>query len=336
MSSYRYVRFDRIPQGVPSLDCFSIAEAPVPTPESGEVLIKTYWFSVDPYMRGRMSGVRTYVEPFRVGEPLDGASAGRVIASAHPGYAEGDWVVSSSSGAWRELYLSDGTGLVKVRDDSLPVQTYLGVLGVPGFTAYAGLLRHGRPETGDTVFVSGAAGAVGSVVCQIARIKGCRVVASAGSAAKIDWLKNGLGVDEAFDYHESDNLKKTVRALCPDGIDVYFDNVGGAHLEAAIEVANPFARFAICGMIQDYNNTRPVPGPDNMTHIIGKRLKISGFIILDESDLYPEFVQQMGGWIRSGDIQWRETVIDGLENAPDAFLGLFRGDNIGKMLVRLA
>jgi len=263
-----------------------------------------------------------------VGEPLAGGAVGRVVASRHPDYGEGDWVFSMLG--WREVARSDGAGVRKLDPDRAPPSTALGVLGMPGLTAYVGLLDIGQPKEGETVFVSGAAGAVGSIAGQIAKLKGCRVIGSAGSAEKVAWLRE-LGFDVAFDYKQTPPRD----ALRGEPLDVYFDNVGGDHLEAAIGAANPFARFVECGMLSRYNDERPEPGPTNIAMIVPKRLLLQGFIVSDRADRARDFYRDMTEWVREGKVRYRETYVDGIENAPRALLGLFEGENIGKMLVRL-
>jgi NADPH-dependent curcumin reductase CurA len=269
-----------------------------------------------------------------VGAPLEGGAVGEVVESRADGFAPGDRVMSMLG--WREGFVGTPAGLQKLPQSAgVPEEAFLGVLGMPGLTAYAGLLEIGQPSEGDTVFVSGAAGAVGSVVCQIAKIKGCTVVASAGSDAKCDWLRS-VGVDHAINYKTCGNLLDAVRGAAPKGIDVYFDNVGGEHLEVAIEVARPFARLVECGMIAQYNDTEPAPGPRNLIYVVGKSLRIQGFIVTQFAKLQPQFVQDMSGWIAGGQLKWEETVEDGIDNAAAAFLKLFSGGNTGKMLVKLA
>ncbi len=326
------------PVGMPTHENFAIATTTVPAPGEGEVTVRNTWLSVDPYMRGRMMDRESYVPPFQIGAPMQGGAIGEVIASGHPDYAVGDKV--SSMLGWREAFTArpGAAMMMKLPQVGIPDQAFLSVAGMPGLTAYAGLLRIGEPKPGETVFVSGAAGAVGSLVCQIAKIKGCRVVGSAGGADKARFLVEELGVDAAIDYKgvsSAQGLIKAVRAAAPNGIDVYFDNVGGDHLTAALEVSNPHARFAICGMISIYNATDLPAGPPNMANIIGKKLKLQGFIVSDHQDLLPQFMADMATWIGAGQIRWRETVREGIEATPDAFLGLFAGENLGKMLVKL-
>jgi NADPH-dependent curcumin reductase CurA len=284
-------------------------------------------------MRGRMYDRPSYVAPFQVGEPLDGGCVGKVVTSQHAAFRVGEHVLGRKG--WREYYVSDGADLTTVDATQVPLQAYLGTLGMPGMTAYVGLLDLGKPRAGETVFVSAAAGAVGSVVCQIARLHGCRVVGSAGSAHKVGWLLDQAGIDAAFNYKEVDNLVSEVGRHCPRGIDVYFENVGGAHLEAALECMNPFGRIVLCGMISQYNATEPPPGPRNLAYAVRRRLTLQGFIVSDHLHRQPQFLADMRAWIAAGQLKWQETIVEGIEHAPQAFLGLFAGDNTGKMLVRL-
>jgi len=307
---------------------FELAEVEVGDPVDGQVLIRNAFMSVDPYMRGRMNDVKSYVPPYQLGEPLQGGAVGEVVASRNDRIAEGDWVTHQLG--WREVAVSDGRGLMKVDASLAPPQSYLSVLGMPGLTAYVGLLDIGQPKEGETVFVSGAAGAVGSTAGQIARIKGCRVIGSAGSDEKVAWLRDELGFDQAFNY-KSASLQEELAA----GIDVYFDNVGGQQLEAAIFALRTYGRIVACGSISRYNDTAPSPGPRNMHMIVTKRLRMQGFIIFDHNDRHPDFVRVVSGWMRDGSLKHRETIVDGLERAPEALIGLLEGKNTGKMLVSL-
>jgi len=329
----RELRLKRIPHGVPVADDFEMATVDLAAPAPGEVLVRNLWLTVDPYMRGRMTGKDSYVPGWRLGQTMEGGAIGRIVAGDHPKFKTGDMVRSSLG--WREAFLSNGKGLEKIDVSKGPPQAFIGALGMPGLTAYTGLLIHGRPQEGETVFVSGAAGAVGSIVCQIAKIKGCRVIASAGSKAKIDWLKNVAKVDAAIDYRATPDLPAALAAAAPDGIDIYFDNVGGSHLEAAIGHMRMHGRIAMCGSISRYNDDQPKPGPNNLFLTVARRLTIEGFIVSDHWDRMGEFLDAMAGWIAEGRMHWQDTVVDGLAAMPDAFAGLFRGDNIGKMLVRL-
>jgi NADPH-dependent curcumin reductase CurA len=328
----REIQLKSRPVGLPREENFELVEVTLPPLQEGEVLVRNAFMSVDPYMRGRMYDRASYVPPFQIGAPLDGGCVGQVVESAgKAAYQVGDYV--SGRQGWREYYISDGSGLTKIDPTWVPLQAYLGTVGMPGMTAYVGLLDIGEPKAGDTVFVSAAAGAVGSIVCQIAKIKGCRVVGSAGSGAKLQWLRQVAGVDAAFNYKDVASLVDELGRHCPGGIDVYFDNVGGDHLEAALEHMNAFGRIALCGMISQYNEAKP--GPSNLSHAVRKRLTMQGFIVSDHTDRLSAFHQDMETWIKAGQIRWEETVVDGLENAPKAFIGLFSGDNMGKMLVRL-
>jgi NADPH-dependent curcumin reductase CurA len=327
----REVRLLARPRGAPSEQLFEVVETAIPEPAEGEVLVRNAYFSVDPYMRPRMNDARSYVAPFGLGEPLPGGAVGRVEHSRNERFAAGDWVLHSLG--WREWALSDGKGMRRIDAAAAPVSTALGVLGMPGFTAYSGLFEIGRPEAGETVFVSGAAGAVGSAAAQMAAIAGCRVVGSAGSATKVEWLYE-LGLDAAFDYHERP-VREALAEAAPDGIDVYFDNVGGDHLEAAIGALHEHGRVVACGSVSRYNDVEPAPGPRNMFLVVTKRLRIQGYIISDHYDRYPEFLERAGEWLRDGRLRYRETIVEGIENAPRAFCGLLRGENIGKMLVQV-
>jgi NADPH-dependent curcumin reductase CurA len=328
----REIRLAARPNGEPRDSDFDLVETELPEPGDGQLLVRNLWMSVDPYMRGRMNDVKSYTPPFKLGEALEGGAIGRVERSNNPGFAAGD-IVQHNLG-WRDAFISDGRGLGKLDATLAPPQAYLGVLGGTGLTAYVGLLDIGKPQPGETVFVSAAAGAVGSIVGQIAKIAGCRVVGSAGSAAKVSWLLNDLGFDAAFDYHGG--VDDQLARACPDGIDIYFDNVGGDHLQAALALMNPFGRIPACGMISQYNNATPQPGPNNLTNIVRQRLTLRGFIISDHLDRRADFLRDMSGWLREGKVKSQETVVQGLENAPRAFMGLLHGENTGKMLVKLA
>ena len=327
----REIRLVARPKGFPDEDLFELAETPIPNPAEGQLLVRNAYFSVDPYMRPRMNDVRSYVSPFTLGEAMTGGAVGRVAASRHPGFDEGEWVQHGLG--WREWALSDGSGVRKVDPTGAPVSTSLGVLGMPGFTAYYGLFELGRPEPGETVFVSGAAGAVGSAAGQMAKIAGCRVLGCAGSPEKVAWLGE-LGFDHAFDYREH-TLRDAVETAARDGIDIYFDNVGGAQLEAAIGALRTRGRIVACGSISRYNEVEAAPGPRNMFMVVTKRLRIQGYIISDHYDGFGDFLARAQEWVREGRLHYRETVVDGIENAPKAFLGLLRGENIGKMLVKV-
>lgn len=332
----REIRLASRPKGTPQASDFELAETELPAPGPGQVLVRNTWMSVDPYMRGRMVDQKSYIPPFQIGAPLEGGAMGVVEHSNHPDFEAGD-LVSSMLG-WREYFLSDGSDITKQQPSNMPPQAFLGVLGMPGMTAYAGLLRVGECKDGDTVFVSAASGAVGSIVCQIAKAKGCTVIGSAGSQDKIDWLKNEIGIDHAFNYKDTPTTQDVVAELtkaAPGGIDVYFENVGGVQLEAALIAMKPFGRVALCGMIAQYNATEMPAGPSSIIMAVGKSLKLQGFVVSNYFDMMGDFIRDMSGWIAEGKIKWEETVFDGIENAPNAFLALFSGDNFGKCLVKL-
>ncbi|MFL5822932.1 MAG: NADP-dependent oxidoreductase [Solirubrobacteraceae bacterium] len=319
------------PVGEPQAADFRLAQVEVPDPGPGEVLVRNQWMSVDPYMRGRMRDARSYVTPFELGEPLEGGAVGQVVASGDERFDAGQTVRHQLG--WREYALVPADQLRAVDTDLAPASAYLGVLGMPGLTAYAGLLDVAELRSGDVVFVSAAAGAVGSLVGQIARIKGCRVIGSAGSADKVAYLKDELRFDEAFNYRDG-SVDQLLSAAAPDGIDVYFDNVGGDHLEAAIGCMKELGRVALCGAVSVYNATSAPPGPRNLPLAIGRRLTLRGFIVTDHAARYPDFVRDVSGWLREGEITYRETVVEGIERAPDAFIGLLQGKNLGKMVVK--
>ncbi len=329
----REIRLASRPNGEPTEANFEIAETAIPEPGPGEMLIRNSYLSVDPYMRGRMRDVKSYIPPFQVGDVLQGGAVGQVVASNGGPFEEGAWV--QHMGGWREHAVSDGSVVYPVDPSVAPISTALGVLGMPGLTAYAGLTAIAPPKEGETVYVSAAAGAVGSAAGQIARLRGCRVVGSAGSPEKVEWLTEELGFDAAFNYRDvpvSDGL----REHCPKGIDVYFDNVGGDHLSAALMRMRTFGRVALCGAISEYNEEQPQPGPASFVVTIPKRLSLRGFIVFDHFDLMREFLREAGSWVQSGELRYRETVVDGIENMPGAFIGLLGGENVGKMLVRTA
>lgn len=330
MTVGREIHLASRPVAMPTPDNFRLVEVAVPEPAEGQVKVRNLVMSVDPYMRGRMNDVKSYVPPFALDAVLDGGAVGEVVESRSPDLKAGDLVLHGYG--WREWAVDDARRFRRL-DPVAPPSAFLGVLGMPGLTAYVGLLDIAAMKPGDTVFVSGAAGAVGSLVGQLARLKGAaRVIGSAGSAAKVAHLTGELGFDAAFNYRDGD-VSKLLKQAAPDGIDVYFDNVGGDHLTAAIARAKPFARFALCGAISAYNE--PVPGPDNMTLMIGKRITMRGFIVSDHNERMADLVREVGAWYAAGEIKAEETVVEGLENAPEAFTGLLRGANTGKMVVKL-
>jgi NADPH-dependent curcumin reductase CurA len=323
------------PHGEPTPEDFRLVELERPDPAEGQVVVRMVAMSVDPYMRGRMRLGPSYAAPWEVGETMQGGAVGRVIASRSPDVPEGALVLTDA--AWRDVAVLDARAAVRLpADEDVPPSYYLGVLGMPGLTAYAGLFRVAGFREGDVVFVSGAAGAVGGLVGQYARLRGASaVIGSAGSAEKVAWLTGQLGFTAAFDYHDGP-VADSLAAAAPEGIDVYFDNVGGEHLEAALGALHVHGRAALCGSISSYNATEPPPGPRNFGGLmVSKRLRLEGFLVGDHIDLRPEFVEAVTGWLRSGDLVVRETVRDGLEQAVPAFLDLLHGGNTGKMIVRL-
>ncbi len=328
----REVQLAARPVGEPKAGDFRVAEVEVPDPAEGQLLVRNQWMSVDPYMRGRMNDVRSYVPPFQIDAPLDGGAVGEVVASGADGFEIGKTVMHGLG--WREYALVPAAHARALDTTIGPPQAYLGILGMPGMTAYVGITDIAALRDGETVFVSAAAGAVGSLAGQIAKARGCTVIGSAGSPEKVAYVRDELGFDAAFDYHEGPVAENLAKAA-PDGIDVYFDNVGGEHLEAAIGAMRNHGRIAMCGAISLYNATEPPAGPRNLTLTVARRLTLRGFIISDHADRMPDFLRDVGGWLREGKIRYQETVVEGIENAPDAFIGLLRGENIGKMLVRL-
>ncbi len=320
------------PEGAPSLDNFQLREAPVPEPGDGEVLMRTLYLSLDPYMRGRMSAAKSYAKPAEIGQAMVGGTVAEIVASRNPKYAVGDIVLGY--GGWQEYALSNGAGLRKLDPAMAPVSTALGVLGMPGMTAYVGLLKIGQPKPGETIVVAAASGAVGSVVGQIGKIKGCKAVGIAGGAEKCRFVIEELGFDACVD-HRTPDFAKQIEAACPDGIDVYFENVGGAVQQTVWPLLNDFARIPVCGLIAQYNAVKPMPGPD-MFSVLRKRLLLRGFIVWDFSAKQADFLRDASAWIRERRLKYREDIVEGLENAPAAFLGLLQGKNFGKLLVKVA
>jgi NADPH-dependent curcumin reductase CurA len=333
MTTSREIHLKSRPTGVPTHDNFELVTVTLPAPGPGEVQVRNSWMTVDPYMRGRMNDVQSYSPPFQLGEAMQGGAVGEVIASGDPAFKVGDAVQSFFG--WREAFNAPAAAVQKLDTHGLPPQAFLGVAGMPGLTAYVGLLKIASLKEGDVVFVSAAAGAVGQIVCQIAKLKGHTVIGSAGGAEKVAYLKE-LGVDHVIDYKAEPDLTAALMRAAPNGIDVYFENVGGTHLEAALMAARPFARFALCGMISQYNATDMGEGVRGLILAVGKQLRLEGFIVSSHFDMMPAFVAEMAGWIAEGKVKWRETVEEGIDKAPDAFLKLFKGENLGKMLVKLA
>ena len=320
------------PVAMPVAANFAMVESPVPRPRDNEVLTRALWLSLDPYMRGRMSDRKSYAPSVAVGGVMVARTVSRVVESRDSGFTEGDVVLGP--GGWQDYAALPAASVRKLDPAAGPVSTALGVLGMPGMTAYVGLLDMGRPREGETVVVSAASGAVGSVVGQIARIKGCRVVGIAGGASKCRYVVDELGFDACVD-HRAPGLSDAMARACPSGIDVYFENVGGAVQQAVWPLLNDFARVPVCGLIAQYNDVEPKPGP-SLVPVLSKRLTVRGFIISDHADRWEEFYRDMAAWIREGRIKYREDVVDGLEHAPEAFIGLLQGRNFGKLLVRVA
>lgn len=334
MTTNKQIRLASRPSGWVTLDNFVLTEEAVPEAAEGQLLIRNLFMSVDPYMRGRMNDTKSYVAPFQIGEVLQAGVVGEVIESRNSDYAEGD-IVTGMLG-WENYSLSDGSGLRKVQQSSLPLSYYLGILGMPGMTAYVGLHRIGRAEPGEIVFVSAASGAVGSIVGQLAKLHGCTVTGCAGSDEKVALLKAKFGYDAAFNYRDSQSLPESIREICPDGIDVDFENVGGEIFEAALWNMRNNGRIVLCGMIANYNDEELQPGPRGMAAIIGRRLTIQGFIVMDHMDAGTEYIRKATRWLGEGKLQYQETIAEGIENAPLAFIEMLKGKNIGKQIVKLA
>ena len=322
-----------IPSGYPKLSHFTVNNKEINLENNRDVLVKNEWISVDPYMRARMTERKNYIPPFELQKPMEGAAIGKVLDSNSSHYSVGDVVVSDYG--WRDHYIAEDLKLRKVKPIDVPLQTYLGPLGMTGHTAYIGLFRIGELKANQTVLVSAAGGSVGSIVCQIAKINGCKVIASTGSDEKVKWLINELGVDHAFNYKKIDNLVLHLKSLVPEGYDLYFDNVGGNFLESAIYRMKNYGRIVICGRISQMNATSPGEGLKNMAHVLIKRLTIRGFLMMDHFDDKNDFEKDMKNWILNNKINCKETIVEGIENAPQAFLDLLNGKNIGKMLVKI-
>jgi NADPH:quinone reductase len=320
------------PVGMPKESDFSLVEAPMPAPREDQVLVKTAYLSVDPYMRGRITGVKSYADPVNIGDVMVGGTVGRVVESKSPNFAAGDYV--SGQWGWQENAVADAKTLRKLDPKVAPVSTALGVLGMPGMTAYFGLLDICNPKPGETVVVSGAAGAVGSLVGQIAKIKGCRAVGIAGTDDKVEWLTKEIGFDGAFNYKTTDNYVAKLKELCPSGIDCYFDNVGGSITDAVFPLMSLFGRVSVCGQISQYNLEKPEPGPRVLPFVLVKQLKVEGFIVTRFMARWAEGITQMAMWLKEGKLKYREDIVEGFENTSKAFIGLLQGDNTGKMLVK--
>ncbi|MFB6140918.1 MAG: NADP-dependent oxidoreductase [Halosimplex sp.] len=329
----RQFRLAKRPDGKPDRDTFELVETDVPEPDPGEALVRTRYLSVDPYMRGRMDAGESYADPWEVGEPLRGGVVGEVVESNGAGFEAGDVVVGDLE--WADYAVAPGTALTEVDPDLAPVSTALGVLGMPGRTAYFGVREVAEPGPGDTFVVTGAAGAVGSVAGQIANLAGARVVGFAGSDEKVAFLEDDLGFDAGINYEATDDYRGALDEAAPDGVDSYFDNVGGPITDAVFDRLNVDARVAVCGQISQYNATERPTGPRKLGTLVTRRARVEGFLVGDFAPRFEQATRRLGEWVASGDIEYRETVTEGLENAPDAFLGLFEGENVGKQLVKV-
>lgn len=332
------IRLASRPHGEPSPDNFEQVEGEVASPRPGEMLLRAIYLSLDPYMRGRMNAGKSYARPVKIGEVMEGRAVAQVVASNLPDYQVGEFVVNNSHG-WQEYAVSSGAGVYKIDRSAGPLSYALGVLGMPGLTAYTGLANIGQPKPGETLVVAAASGAVGSVVGQIGRIQGCRVIGIAGGSAKCRYVQEELGFDACLDHHEP-NLADRLQAACPQGIDVYFENVGGQVFEAVLPLLNEFARVPVCGLIAHYNATGLPPGPDHLPQLmhltLTKRLTLRGFIVWDFASQWPQFLADMGQWLREGRMKYKEDITAGLENAPRELIGLLRGENFGKKIIRIS
>lgn len=326
------IRLKSRPDGMPTKDNFEFKETEVPTVKDGEVLLKGFFYSVDPYMRGRMNEGKSYVAPFKVGEPLSGGVIAEVIESKSSDFKKGDKVQANLP--WKKEMMAKAEDLQKIDDSIAPASYYLGILGMTGLTAYFGLLDIGKPKKGETVVISGAAGAVGSVVGQIAKIKGCQVVGIAGSDAKIKMLKEKFGFDAGINYKSTDDMKAAVAKACPDGVDIYYDNVGGPISDAVIANINFHARIPLCGQISLYNATETPTGPRLQPMLLTRSVLMQGFIVGNYSDRFSEGSKQLAQWVKDGKLTFEETIVEGFDKLPEAFIGLFHGENKGKMVVK--
>jgi len=330
----KQIRLASRPSGWVDEQNFTVTDAKIARPNDGEVLVRNIFMSVDPYMRGRMNDVKSYIPPFQVGEVLQAGVVGQVMESRFDGIAEGDYVMGMLG--WENFSVSDGRLLRKIPAGPVPLSYHLGILGMPGMTAYVGLMKIAEAKPGDNVFVTAASGAVGSVVGQLARILGCHVAGSAGSDEKVGLLTDEFGYDSAFNYKTSESLAESVKTACPDGVDVLFENVGGEILEAVLWNMRDYGRIALCGMIADYNLEEPQPGPRGMMLIIGRRIKLQGFIVTDHPEACEEYVRKAIGWLQEGKLKYRESIAEGVESAPQAFIDLLQGRNTGKQIVQLS
>lgn len=320
------------PLGEPNAETWDYTETDIPTINDGELLIKVAYISIDPAMRGWLNDAKSYIEPVKIGAVMRAGTVGKVLASKHKAFTEGDFVYGSCG--VQSYAVSNGKGLLKIDPNLAPLSYYLGALGMPGMTGYFGLLNTGLPKAGETVVVSGAAGAVGGIVGQIARIKGCRVVGIAGGKDKCQFLVDELGFDAAIDY-KNEHVKKALKVACPDGVDVFFDNVGGDILDDVLTQINLKARIVVCGAISQYNNTTPVKGPSNYLSLLVNRARMEGIVVFDNVKEYPIAMKDIATWITSGDIKVKDHTVEGIQNFPDALMMLFNGDNFGKLVIKV-
>jgi NADPH-dependent curcumin reductase CurA len=330
----KQIRLASRPTGWVAADNFNATEGPVAEPANGEVLVRNIFLSVDPYMRGRMNDIRSYIPPFQVGEVLQAGVVGKVVSSRFDGIAEGDYVMGMLG--WENYSVTDGRLVRKIPSAAVPLSYHLGILGMPGMTAYVGLMKIAEARPGDNVFVTAASGAVGSVVGQLAKILGCHVAGSAGSDDKVATLMDEFSYDTAFNYKTSESLAESVQQSCPDGVDVLFENVGGDIFEAVLWNMRDYGRVALCGMVAEYNLEEPQPGPRGMILMIGRRLTIRGFIVTDHPEACDEYVKKAIRWLQQGKLRYRESIVEGVENAPQAFIDLLKGRNTGKQIVQLS
>jgi hypothetical protein len=332
MTENTVVRFVKRPDTYVDESCFRIETAPMPQPGEGQMLLRNFYHSLDPYMRPRMTETDSYVPPFEIGQVMDGGGMAVVVESRNPAFKEGDVVMGMLD--WAQYQLSDGTGFLnKIEPGHAPWKDYLGVLGGASLTAYAGLTLIGQPKAGETMFVSAASGAVGSIAAQMGKIMGCRVVGSAGSDEKVAWLREEVGLDAAFNYKTVSSIDAAIAEHCPDGIDVDFENVGGETLQAVLDHINHFGRIVMCGTISEYSE--PGPGLHHIFRIVSHKVRMQGFIVSDHFDLMPQFAADMQRWIADGKITYRETIVEGIEEMPRALAGLFRGENFGKLIAKI-
>lgn len=334
MSSNKSIVLNSRPVGEPTLSDFKLIKEEMPKTGEGELLLKTLYVSVDPYLRGRMSDAKSYVPPFKLNEPMGSGVVAEVVESSHDQFEKGD--VVSGMLEWKEYQVSSGKGLQKLNPALAPLSTHLGVLGMTGLTAYLGLTEIGKPKEGETVVVSGAAGAVGSTVGQIAKILGCRVIGIAGTDEKVELLRSSFGFDDAINYNTEENIEKAIEKLCPNGVDVYYDNVGGEISDAVHVHLNQFARVVVCGAISLYNETSLPVGPRVEGFLIKKSVLMQGFIVSDFADKFPEAVKQLATWLNEERLIYKETIVEGFDAIPQAFIDLFSGKNKGKMVVKVS